>query len=145
VREETSMQFDNIRIDKIQTNPSNPRGIDIQTDDPKLNYLKDSISHFGVMVPIVVSRRSGGQYLLIDGERRYWASKQLGLKTIPAYIIDRDGSFKDPDILMRMFQIHHNREQWLPVQQCNALEPVFQATMKKPEIKSIRDKSVFRG
>lgn len=133
------MQFDNIRIDEIQTNTSNPRGIDIQTDDPKLNYLKDSISHFGVLVPIVVSKRPNGQYLLIDGERRYWASKQLGLNRIPAYIIDRDGSFKDQDILLRMFQIHHNREQWLPVQQCRALEPVFQTTMKKPEIRSIRD------
>ncbi len=48
------MQFENIRIDDIQTNTSNPRGIDIQTDDPKLNYLKDSISHFGVLVPVVV-------------------------------------------------------------------------------------------
>src|SRR4030043_129439 len=101
------MQFENIRIDKIQTNTSNPRGIDIQADDPKLNYLKDSISHFGVMVPIVVSKRPNGKYLLIDGERRYWASKQLGLKNIPAYIIDRDGALNDKDILFRMFQIHH--------------------------------------
>lgn len=133
------MQLETIRIDEIQTNTSNPRGIDIQTDDPKLNYLKDSISKFGVLVPVVVSRRSKGEYLLIDGERRYWASRQLGLKRIPAYVIDSDGSFKDEDILMRMFQIHHNREQWLPVQQCRALEPVFRETMKKPEIKSIRD------
>lgn len=133
------MQLETIRIDDIQTNTSNPRGINIQTDDPKLNYLKDSISHFGVLVPLVVSKRSKGQYLLIDGERRYWASKQLGLKRIPAYIIDSDGSFKDEDILLRMFQIHHNREQWGPVQQCRALESVFQATMKKPEIRSIRD------
>jgi ParB/RepB/Spo0J family partition protein len=133
------MQFDNILTDEIEPNSSNPRGIDIENDDPKMTYLKDSISRFGVMVPIVVSRRAKGQYLLIDGERRYWASKQLGLKKIPAYIIDRDGSLDDKEILYRMFQIHHNREQWLPVQQCRALENVFQEIMKKPKIKSIRD------
>lgn len=133
------MEFSNIQIDKIQPNEENPRGIDIQTDDPKLNYLKDSISHFGVMVPIVLSKRSDDKYLLIDGERRYWASKLLGLKRIPAYIVDQNGTLDSKGILFRMFQIHHNREQWGPVQQCKALEAVFLETMNRPEIKSIRD------
>ena len=133
------MDFSNIQIEKIQCNEENPRGIDIQTDDPKLGYLKDSISHFGVMVPIVVSRRPGDKYLLIDGERRYWASKQLGLSRIPAYIVDKDGTLDTKGILFRMFQIHHNREQWGPVQQCKALEGVFHETMRRPDIKSIRD------
>jgi ParB/RepB/Spo0J family partition protein len=132
------MQFENIPIGKIVPNPSNPRGIDIQSDDPKLNYLKDSISQFGVMVPIVVSKRPNG-FLLIDGERRYWASMQLGLKSIPAYVIDQSGSLTDEDVLFRMFQIHHNREQWLPVQQCRALETVYRDSMRNSKIKSIQD------
>lgn len=133
------MEFSHILIEEIERNTGNPRGIDIDNDDPKLAYLKDSIREFGVMVPIVVSKRSAHEYLLVDGERRYWASKALGLKRIPAYIIDRDGSLDDQDILFRMFQIHHNREQWGPVQQCRALESVFHKTCKKPAIRSIQD------
>jgi ParB family chromosome partitioning protein len=67
------MRLCQLEISKIQPNPDNPRGIDIQTEDEKLSYLKDSIRQFGVMVPIVVSQH-GDNYLLIDGERRYWAS-----------------------------------------------------------------------
>ena len=90
------------------------------------------------MVPIVVSRR-GNEYLLIDGERRYWASKALGLSKIPAYIIDHRGEFSNSDILYRMFQIHHNREQWEPVQQCRALETVYKRICRKQDIRSISD------
>jgi ParB/RepB/Spo0J family partition protein len=127
-----------IEISKISPNKDNPRGIDIQSQDEKLSYLKDSIEDFGVMVPIVVSKR-GENYLLIDGERRYWASKALGHETIPAFVLDKDGDFSKRDILFRMFQIHHNREQWGAVQQCNALENLYNAIITKKEIKSIPD------
>jgi len=133
------MKYADIPIDKIIINKDNPRGINIQIDDPKLSYLKDSIDLFGILVPIVVSRQSDGDFLLIDGERRYWAAKSLRLKTLPAFIIKKRGGFTNEDVLFRMFQIHHNREQWRPVQQCHALERLFQRIVKKPGIKSIKD------
>src|SRR5262245_2566710 len=113
------MKLSQIDISKIDPNPDNPRGLNIQTEDEKLSYLKDSIRKSGVMVPIVVSRREG-RYFLIDGERRYWASKKVGLNKIPAFIIDEDGKLTADDVLFRMFQIHHNREQWGPIQDCRA-------------------------
>jgi ParB/RepB/Spo0J family partition protein len=133
------MKYADIPIDKLITNEDNPRGINIQIDDPKLSYLKDSIAQFGILVPIVVSRQPDGKFLLVDGERRYWAAKSLRLKTLPAFIIKKNGGFTNEDILFRMFQIHHNREQWGPVQQCHALENLFQRIVKKPGIKSIKD------
>lgn len=139
LKETGMIDFAHIPISDITPNPRNPRGINIEVDDPKMSYLKDSIKEFGVMVPIVVSKREKGDYLLIDGERRYWASKALGLERIPAYIVDGEGALSENDILFRMFQIHHNREQWGPVQQCAALEFVFQKTVKRPEIESIHD------
>src|SRR5437879_2891829 len=110
------MRLSQIEVSRIVPNPDNPRGIDIRTEDEKLSYLKDSIKEFGVMVPIVVSERKDGSFLLIDGERRYWSCVALSLKKVPAFILDDEGSLNQDDILFRMFQIHHNREQWAPVQ-----------------------------
>lgn len=132
------MRLTHIDISKITRNPNNPRGIDILTEDDKLSYLKDSIKQFGVMVPIVVSQRGDG-YMLIDGERRYWASQAVGLTKIPAFVLDEEGSFSTKDILYRMFQIHHNREQWGPVQQCRALEELYARIEKRDAIRSIDD------
>ncbi|MDO8631057.1 MAG: ParB N-terminal domain-containing protein [Phycisphaerales bacterium] len=129
-----------IEIDLIVPNPGNPRGIDIQSDDEKLSYLKDSIERFGVMVPIVVTPR-GEKFLLIDGERRYYAAKAVGLEKLPAYIVtDESGdALHGKDLLFRMFQIHHLREQWGPVQQCAALESVYNKIAKSSKIAATDD------
>ena len=132
------MRLTHIPLSKLERNPDNPRGIDIQTQDDKLSYLKDSISKFGVLVPVVVSKR-GDKYRLIDGERRYWACKALNLTDLPAFVIDERGELDDGAILYRMFQIHHNREQWGPVQQCRALEVVYKTVVKKSSVRSISD------
>ncbi len=134
------MNLRTIEISDIKPNQDNPRGIDIQTQDAKLSYLKDSIEQFGVMVPVVVTPKAG-KYLLIDGERRFYAAKAAGLKTLPAFIISgRDGGQLSPrDVLLRMFQIHHLREQWGPVQQCAALETTYTQIVRQKDIRAITD------
>jgi hypothetical protein len=73
------MDLKHIPIESIVPNAENPRGIDIPTKDPKLGQLKDSISRFGVLVPIVVTPKGKG-FLLVDGERRYHAAKATNQK-----------------------------------------------------------------
>lgn len=133
------MRLTPIEIAKITRNLDNPRRIDIQTEDQKLAYLKDSIRQFGVLVPIVVSKRAGGQYRLIDGERRFLACKALGIKNIPAYVLGEEAEYSSEDILFRMFQIHHNREPWGPVQECRALEGVYRRIAGNQSLRSIVD------
>lgn len=133
------MKFSHIEISKIDPNPNNPRGIEIASQDKKLPFLKDSIKTFGILVPLVVTL-SNNRYLLIDGERRFVAAKALGLKKVPAYINDK--VLKDKELLYQMFQIHHNREQWEPVQQCKALEIPYKVINNRSAIKSIEDEEV---
>ncbi|MBI4232365.1 ParB N-terminal domain-containing protein [Candidatus Peregrinibacteria bacterium] len=134
------MKLQRIPIDKITPNKDNPRGIDILVQDDKLSLLKDSIATFGVLVPVVVTPKDG-RYLLVDGERRYHAAMKVGLKELPAYIIYKgnSGRLSDKEILFRMFQIHHLREQWDATQQCAALEDIYQDIVKKKYIKDISD------
>jgi ParB family chromosome partitioning protein len=80
-----------IETDKIKPNPFQPRR---DFDEEKLNELAGSIKMYGVLQPIVVTRREyqkddGGlavEYELIAGERRFRASKIAGLREIPALI-----------------------------------------------------------
>ena len=69
-------------IDEISPNHLQPRNY---FDDKKLNDLMSSIKEHGVLQPVVVQKVDAG-FELIVGERRWRASKKLGLKKIPAVI-----------------------------------------------------------
>ena len=69
-------------VDEISPNRLQPRNY---FDDKKLEELVTSIEEHGVLQPVVVQKAESG-YELIVGERRWRASKKLGLKKIPAVI-----------------------------------------------------------
>jgi ParB family transcriptional regulator, chromosome partitioning protein len=78
---ETSAAND-LFVDEISPNRLQPRNY---FDDTKLEELVTSIEEHGVLQPVVVQKADSG-YELIVGERRWRASKKLGLKKIPAVI-----------------------------------------------------------
>jgi len=71
-----------ISIDKIRTNPYQPRTV---WDEQELEGLAESIRVNGVIQPILVRPADGG-YELIAGERRYRAALRAGLTVIPAVV-----------------------------------------------------------
>jgi ParB family transcriptional regulator, chromosome partitioning protein len=73
----------NVELDKIQTNPYQPRA---HFDPVALDELRQSIVEKGIIQPITVRRIAEG-YQLISGERRLRAAREAGLLRIPAYII----------------------------------------------------------
>ena len=72
-----------IPIVYIKVNPFQPRS---QFKDEALLELASSINQFGIIQPITVRKIKPDEFQLLSGERRFRASKILGLKTIPAYI-----------------------------------------------------------
>ncbi len=70
-------------IDAIAVNPFQPR---TNFNDEALNELASSIKELGVIQPITVRKIEFNKYQLVSGERRYRASKLIGLETIPSYI-----------------------------------------------------------
>src|SRR5699024_1045446 len=70
-------------IETIEVNPHQPR---TSFNEDTLRELASSIKELGVIQPITVRKMSFNKYQLVSGERRYRASKLVGLKTIPAYI-----------------------------------------------------------
>lgn len=80
-----------IETDKVKPNPYQPRH---EFDEAKLRDLSDSIRQYGILQPLVVTRKEiykedGGlavEYELISGERRLRASKLAGLSQVPVII-----------------------------------------------------------
>ena len=72
-----------IRIETIVPNRYQPRHTFPQEE---LAELAASIKESGVLQPIMVRRKGDGIYELISGERRWRASKEAGLETIPVVI-----------------------------------------------------------
>lgn len=73
-----------IPIASIAPNPFQPRA---DFDPQALDELKESIKQKGIIQPVTVRRKEAGAYELISGERRIRACTELGLKTIPAYVL----------------------------------------------------------
>lgn len=72
-----------VRIETIVPNRYQPRHTFPQDE---LTELATSIKESGVLQPIMVRRKGDGIYELISGERRWRASKEAGLETIPVVI-----------------------------------------------------------
>jgi len=93
-RPDTIGSIFHIEVEKIKPNPQQPRHY---FNDEALKDLASSIREFGILQPIVVSKieketpdGTDVEYQLIAGERRWLASKILGLERIPAIIRNVD-------------------------------------------------------
>ena len=101
----TNANLREIAVELIDKNPENPR---LVFRPQELETLQESISRYGVQVPISVFKK-GRRYILIDGERRWRYSLKLNRKTIPALVQEEPDHLTN---LLLMFNIHALREQW---------------------------------
>lgn len=72
-----------LELSRIEVNPFQPR---TKFNEETLLQLASSIKELGVIQPITVRKVGFNKYQLVSGERRFRASKLIGLKQIPAYI-----------------------------------------------------------
>lgn len=79
-----SEEIRQIPVDEIVPNPYQPRTV---FDDDKIDELCQTIRTHGLIQPIVVRIRND-RFELIAGERRWRATKKLGMEKIPAIVKD---------------------------------------------------------
>lgn len=84
-----------LKITEVEPNRNQPRK---QFDEEALEELADSIKKYGLIQPIVVSKKDG-YYQIVAGERRWRASKKAGLSTIQA-IVREDDEKKNKEIAL---------------------------------------------
>jgi ParB family chromosome partitioning protein len=76
-----------LSIDRIESNPDQPRMV---FDEEALHELAASIREHGVLQPILVRPLGDNRYQLIAGERRWRATREAGIATIPALVEEID-------------------------------------------------------
>lgn len=84
IKEEQSNDKMLISINLIRSNENQPRKA---FDDEKIAELAESIKHHGIVQPIIL-KRDKEDYIIVAGERRWRAAKLLGLKEVPAVVMD---------------------------------------------------------
>ena len=73
-----------IDLNLIKNNNEQPRK---SFDDEKIAELAQSIKEHGIIQPIILNKKDD-HYVIIAGERRWRAAKLVGLKEVPAIVMD---------------------------------------------------------
>jgi len=107
-----------IEPDKISTNSNQPRK---DFNEEAMAELKQSIREKGIIQPITVRQIDEG-FELIAGERRLIASRELGLKKIPSYILPVKS---DAEMVELALIENLQREDLNPVEEAKAFQMLY--------------------
>lgn len=102
----------------IEPNPKQPR---THFDEEALAELSHSVKEFGLLQPIVVREMAEGRYQLIMGERRWRASQNAELASIPAIVRQTE----DQDLLRDALLENIHRVQLNPLEEAAAYQQLL--------------------
>jgi len=105
--------FAELPIAHVRPNARQPRQV---FEEEALAELVHSITEVGLLQPVVVRRTGEAEYELIMGERRWRASQDAGLDTIPAIVRHTD----DIDMLRDALLENLHRSQLNPLEEAAA-------------------------
>ncbi len=108
----------NLKITEVEPNRDQPRK---RFDQETLEELAGSIKEYGLIQPIVVTKKEG-YYSIVAGERRWRASKIAGLTEIPAIIREDDEKINSEIALIENMQ----REDLNPVEKAVGIKTLMQ-------------------
>ena len=124
---EDSKRVREVPLDMIVASPLQPR---MQFVESPLDDLMESIRQHGIIQPLIV-RLVNGKLELIAGERRWRASRKLGLATVP--VIEREAS--DRDVLEMALIENLQREDLNPMEEAAGYVRLAEEfTLKQDEI-----------
>lgn len=82
ILEVASEKVQKVKYQLVEPNPDQPRK---HFDETALNELASSIKQYGIVQPLVVTKKND-KFILIAGERRWRAAKIAGLKEVPVLV-----------------------------------------------------------
>ncbi|WP_160680317.1 ParB/RepB/Spo0J family partition protein [Clostridium sp. C8-1-8] len=115
-----------IPLNSIKANDKQPRRY---FDNDKINELSESIRNHGIIQPLIL-KKENDSYIIIAGERRWRAAKQVALKEVPAIIMDID----DKEVLEISLIENIQREDLNAIEEAQAYEKLlgeFSLTQEK--------------
>ncbi|SDB62276.1 ParB/RepB/Spo0J family partition protein [Butyrivibrio sp. INlla16] len=107
ITEQDLQAVQNIKLSELDSFHDHPFKV---LDNDEMYALMDSISINGILIPIVVRKKSDGRYEIISGHRRAHAASNLKIDVIPAIVKD----LSDTDAVLAMVDSNLQREHILP-------------------------------
>lgn len=104
-----------VPLSKIHPDENQPRK---DFNAHRLAELKSSIKTHGIISPLVVEGLKSGEYLLVDGERRFRAAKELKLKEVPVIVMNPTS---ETERIVRQFHLQEQHQGWTPVEKAVAV------------------------
>jgi ParB family transcriptional regulator, chromosome partitioning protein len=112
-------RFAEVPVDRVTPNPRQPREV---FDEEAMAELVHSITAVGLLQPVVVRPVGEDRYELIMGERRWRATQEAGLETIPAIVRDTSDDAMLRDALLE--NLH--RAQLNPLEEAAAYQQLLE-------------------
>jgi len=124
----------NIKLSEIEPNRDQPRR---SFDEEALGELADSIKRYGVIQPIIVTKKDD-YYQIVAGERRWRASKKAGITEIPAIVREDDRKVNQEIALIENVQ----REDLNPIEKARGIKLLMdEHNMTQQQVSEILGKS----
>jgi len=121
VKEEEKLQegevIQSLKLIDVEPNKNQPR---THFDDEKIDELAESIKEYGVIQPIIVTKKDN-YYQIVAGERRWRASKKAGITEIPAIVRDYSEQTNKEIALIENIQ----REDLNPIEKARAIREIL--------------------
>ncbi|WP_424237372.1 ParB/RepB/Spo0J family partition protein [Bhargavaea ginsengi] len=114
-----SEHVEQIDLKLLKPNPYQPRKV---FAEESLQELTESIREHGVLQPIIV-RKKGRKYEIVVGERRFRASGEAGLDSVPAVVRD----MTDQQMMELAILENLQREDLNPVEEAEAYKQLMDA------------------
>ena len=119
-RQETGEQVVMIPVNQIHEFKNHPFKV---LDDEDMRKTVDSIREYGVLVPVIIRPDGNGEYEMISGHRRRYASIMAGKKEVPVIIREMD----DDTATILMVDSNLQREHILPSERAKAYKMKMEA------------------
>ena len=107
-----------LKISQVEPNRSQPRK---QFDQEALEELAGSIKQYGIIQPVIVTKKTD-YYEIIAGERRWRAAKLAGLKEIPVVVKE----YSDKEIAEISLIENIQRENLNPIEEAQAYKTLIE-------------------
>jgi ParB family transcriptional regulator, chromosome partitioning protein len=111
-------RFAEIPVASVRPNPRQPRDT---FDEEAMAELVHSVKEVGLLQPVVVRPVEDDGFELVMGERRWRATKEAGLETIPAIVRETD----DDDMLRDALLENLHRSQLNPLEEAAAYQQLL--------------------
>lgn len=112
-------RFAELPVTSITPNHVQPRQV---FDEEAMAELVHSIKEIGLLQPVVVRETGPDRYELVMGERRWRATQEAGLSTIPAIVRETD----DTDMLRDALLENLHRSQLNPLEEAAAYQQLLE-------------------